>query len=450
MSDFRDATFIPLQPPHEAVLDYSNTLSQSAMSSLQSQATAMQSTIKAKVVVLPEYFHVDNMSQFSYDLGMQWKVSGTRLLTVVDLKDHRVRILSGDDLASAGLNHDYIENTVIPQGFVPYIKKGDLQGAISHSWTIAQNGLTRQSSGLTTATRQPRDFNEPQTPPPSLLHLAMPFVIIGAVLVGLWMLSLKQQKERNKQLVEQFRQRVGPLYELADQIGGASEYLTPQKHGDLAQRVATFFNRLTTFEHAQKEAEQLAAKGAGGGQMRDAYLNLIRMIDLLMPEASQLKEDVGAVTGAVETFKADATPSLTQQADEVAARERGRATEDGGGYIQIPDKVYQSQNWRRPSWSYEPAYYQPVDNGMGGLASMMLVLNQMQMMNMASHMSYGNYGNSGGGGWFGGTGGGGNWDSGSSGGGGWDGGGGADFDSGGGSWDSGGDSGGGDSGGGDW
>jgi uncharacterized membrane protein YgcG len=460
MSDFRDATFIPQQPPHKAILDYSNTLSGSALNSLESQAVSLQSIMKVKAVILPSDFHVDSFPQFSSDLGQQWHVSGNRLLIIVDVKDHKVEMLSGRDLANAGLDHNVISQQIVPQNFVPYMKRNDLQGALSNSMTAASNVVSQgrttsggSSSGVTTTYSGAPSGTAPQQNY-SLWHVVSPFLVIGVVCVGLWLLSVRQRAADNKKLSAQFRERVGPLYEQADQIGSASEYLVTAQHPELAQRIATFFNRLTTFETAVREAEQLE-KTKKIYQVRDAYLNLIRMAGLLLPEAAQLREDLNAVTGGVETYKPDVTPSLAEQAAQQ------KAAEEGGQFIKIPEKVFQSQNYRRPSWSYEPAYYQPVDNGLGGLASMMLMMNQMQMMSYGMNaLQAGRYNNDNAtfGGWFGGnsnnTGASGN--SGSSfdsGGGGWgSSGGGSDFDMGGGGWDSGGggDSGGGDSGGGDW
>lgn len=441
MSDFRDATFIPQQPPHNAILDYSHSLSSTAVGALESQAVSLRSTMKVKAVILPNDFHVDNFKQFSSDLGQQWHVSGNRFLIIVDSKDHKVQMLSGGDLRDAGLTGNVISTQIIPNNFVPYMKKDDLQGALSNSMTAASQ-VVAQRQGTSTGTTGGAYTTAPGAPGAasvsrhdySLWHTMAPFVVIATVCVGLWLLSMKQRGEDNKKLIAQFKERVGPLYEQADQIGAASEFLVTKTHPDLAQRIATFFNRLTTFETAVREAEQLD-KQKKIYQVRDAYLNLIRMTGLLMPEAAKLKEDLGAVTGEVETFKPDTIPGITEQAA------RQKAAEEEGHVIRIPEKVYQSQNYRRPSWSYEPAYYQPVDSGLGGLAAMMLMMNQMQMMYGMSHMhgnryydDYSpNYGGSSSG-----------WNSGSSSG--WDSGG-SDFDMGGGSW---GDSGGGDSGGGDW
>lgn len=448
MSDFRDATFIPSQPPHKAILDFSNTLTDAQISQLNSQAAGMQSVIKAKVVILPNDFHVDNFKQFAYDLGMQWHVSGQRLLVIVDMKDHKVQMLAGDQLAQAGLTSNVISQQIVPQQFVPHMKQHDLAGAISTSLDVANNVATQQQAQQPVQTVPSTSSPSVSYPPPqqhgmsSSVGLLIGIAVVIAACVGLYGLSVRQRKEDNKKLAKQFEERVSPLYEKADQIGSASEFLANEGQSDLKQRVATFFNRMTAFEKAVTEVKQFEKQGKIW-DVRDGYLKLLKMLGLMLPEVEKLRTDLNAVTGGVETFKPDETPLVADTAD--------------GGTIKIPERVEQTVNYRRPQWTYDQAYYQPVDSGMSGLAMMLMMMNQMEWVNQAHQRGQGRYYDTssmpwGGSfqrsddsGWSSSSSS--DWGSGSSDGGG--------FVEGGGSWDSGGgsfDSGGGDSGGGggDW
>src|SRR5262249_39456526 len=124
--------------------------------------------------------------------------------------------------------------------------------------------------------------------------------VLAAIGVAIFAFAFKSRKQDNAKLAESFKQRVGPLYEKADQIGSASEYLPNKDQPELAQRVAQFFNKLTTLEKAVSEVASLE-KGNQVWQVRDGYLKLIRLVSLLEPEAESLRTDVNAVTGGVQT-----------------------------------------------------------------------------------------------------------------------------------------------------
>jgi uncharacterized membrane protein YgcG len=374
MSDFSDAGFIPAQPPKKAIIDFSGTLTPSQVNDLQTQTTEL-TNIKPKVVVLPSDFHVDSMKSFIHELAHQWQVHGQRVLVVVSLKDKKVEMIPGKDLP---LNSQVISQQILAHNFIPHMKEGDLVGAIS-STLAATNEIVQERSQTNTASRQPSTADHPPAPPQPLWVVMMPWVFIAAVCAGGYMLIVKQQKKDNAKVKERFLQQVSPLYEQADQIGSASEYMKTADHPELAQRVALFFNKLTTFETAVREVEQLEKQNKVW-EVRKAYQNLTRMIGLLMPEGAKLKEDVNAVTGGVETFK---DPGDTRAALGLAS-----AQADPGHILKLPENVFQSEHYRRPSWSYQPAYYQPFDTG---LAGMLILMNQMQMMSMMSSGMHGGF-----------------------------------------------------------
>lgn len=436
MSDLRDATFLPGSPPSDAIIDYSHTLTVSQIARLESNA-AQLSPAKAKVVILPTHFKATDFPEFAHDLGVAWHVSGNRMLMVIDLQGHHVQLLAGSNLTASGLDANNI-NRIIGSEFVPYMRSGDLYGAVSHTLTAVKaatkKGITTQ--GAPQNGYAPGDGNFFGTVPGILLGLA----VIAAICGALYMAFSEQRNKHNKVLAKQFDERAGKLFEKADQIGSGSEFLSTEEHPELAQRVATFFNRMTAFDQAVREV-QTFERQKQTWKVNDGYQKLLRMLALMEPEAAKLKEDVDAVTGGVQTYKEPTGPSLIEQAEQ----------QDEGHTIKIPDKGEQSANFRRPAWTYEPAYYQPVDSGLTGMAMMMVMMNQMQMMNYGMHGGFGHmgglndYGTAGGDSGMWNSSGGSDF---SSGGGGW-GDSGADFSQGGGSWDSG-DIGGGDSGGGDW
>ncbi len=395
MSDFQDATFIPPTPPKRAILDYSATLDGAAVSTLEAQALALNG-LKAKIVVLPENFEVDNLKEFARQLAATWEVAGNRMLLVVDLKSHKVQMVAGKQLADSGLTSDVINQQIIAQHFVPYMRNDDLAGAISHT-LVAANAVV--SSGANTAPMVPGQpartgatsagsFQIPQneqTKTSSEQPAALPspsqenffssvsgiFITLGVVAaIGavLYFASEVKQKKENGKLADVFNKAVGPLYEKADQIGAASEYLSTQDQRDLAQRIATFFNRLTTFEQAVREVQGLVSANHIW-KVRDGYLKLIQMIGLLAPEAETLKNDLNAATGGIETFKsADNEPNLTEQVQQAQLPQ--------SQYIRMPGTVT-SANFRRPSWSYSPSFYNVIGAGTG-LASMLILMDQMQ------------------------------------------------------------------------
>jgi uncharacterized membrane protein YgcG len=377
---------------------------------------------------------------------------------VIDLKAHKVRALASERLDAEGLTGSYSSGVLIPQYFLPYMKQNDLFDAIDSTLgAVNAFHVARQNSrqGTVAGTQVPADKYpySPNAHPPSLFDgsfLLGFFALLIAAFAALFAGSYFSRSKVNKRLKAEFEKRVGPLYERADQIGQASEYLATDKNPELATRVATFFNRLTMLEEARKEVDTLEKKKQIY-KVGDAYNKSLRLVQLLEPEAENLRKELNSVTGGVENV-----PSIDPTPEQILG-------EDPGQRIKIPQHLQQGEQvgqyqFRRPAWSMQPQYYQPpVFGDAGGLMGMMLLLNQMEMSNRLNQMTLMNQG--GGGSWWPSnqtndnyiSDGGGSWgdsSSSSSDDGGWfgDSGGGDSFSDGGGSW---GDSGGSD-GGGDW
>lgn len=455
MSDaLAQATFLPAKPPKAGILDFSDTLSTGQVGALEAYTHAPG--FAAKVVVLPKNFSPADINEFGAALANQWRVSGDRMLMVVDVKSHKVRAYVGHDLEKSGLTRDVMNTDVIRDNFIPHMKTGDLSGAIQSSLTTAQQHATARTDVAAPSTRRQQEYQSAPTYAPGYTHAPPPGIGIGGfamwsliILVvggaGYYFISRASRKKDNARLSEEFKNRIGPLYERADQIGSSSEYLKTADHPDLAKRIAEFFNKLTTLEKAVSEVESLEKRNKVW-EVRDGYLKIVRWVSILQPEADKLKEEVFALTGGVQTV-----PEISQRGEiEPPASQGERNT------VTIPERFRDQMQYRRPEWSYQPAYYQPVDNG-SSLMMMSMMLNQWEMNRQLSDMNHNI--NHGGGYWYQG---GGDWDQrrnsdnnsssdfGSS----WgDSGGGGGFDSSGGDWGGGGDSGGGGdfgSSGGDW
>lgn len=387
-----EASFIPQSAPKQAILDYSGTLNRDDLARLEAKAQVL--SYKAKVVVLPkDYSPSVGTQEFAHALAKQWNVAaGERLMLVVDLKAHKVRALASQKLDSEGLTGTYSSNVLIPQYFIPYMKQNDLYDAIDSTLTAVNAfHMARQNTVAGTQVPSDRLTYAPGSHPPSLFDgsflLGFAAVLVAAF-VALFAGSYFSRTKVNQKLKSQLEKRVGPLYERADQIGQASEYLATDKNPELAQRVATFFNRLTMLEEARKEVDQLE-KQKKIYKVGDGYNKTLRLIQLLEPEAENLRKELNSVTGGVENV-----PSI----DPTAAQILG---EDEGQSIKIPQHLQQGEQvsqFRRPSWSMQPQYYQaPTFGDTGGLMGMMLLLNQMETNSRLSQMTMMNQG---GGGWW--------------------------------------------------
>ncbi|HEY9789752.1 MAG TPA: TPM domain-containing protein [Candidatus Obscuribacterales bacterium] len=377
-SPLNQAPFLPQHAPQDAVSDYSGVLTSMQVGRLDRQAYDLSKQgVKAKVVVLPKDFSTPDISAFGAALAQRWKVSGDRLLMIVDLKDRKVKMYPGHDLETHGLTGQLISTDIIPHHFVPYMKQHDLSSAIYSAMEASQNAvgksLTHQAvPGQTQASQQyPNNRQAYPTPTSNNVGLWVGLGLFIAVIVALYAWAFKSRKQDNHKLADSFKERAGRLYERADQIGSASEYLSTEKYPELAQRIAQFFNKLTTLEKAVGEVDSLEKRNKVW-QVRDGYLKLIRLASLLEPEADGLKTDVYAVTGGVQTV-----PELPANSGQIEAPVEEKQRER----IPIPARFQDQMQYRRPEWTYQPAYYQPApaDGGLTGLMMLGMMLNQFEM-----------------------------------------------------------------------
>ncbi|HEY9868063.1 MAG TPA: TPM domain-containing protein, partial [Candidatus Obscuribacterales bacterium] len=150
----KQAPFLPAAPPRQAIIDLSGSLSQDQVAALEAQAARL--TYKAKVVVLPKDFTAADPQQFARQLAERWDVeAGRRFLLVVDLKAHKVRGLSSAELNASGVTSSAISQDIIANNFIPYMRKGDLEGAISHSLAAVEKTLTARTAAVSQADGRP-------------------------------------------------------------------------------------------------------------------------------------------------------------------------------------------------------------------------------------------------------------------------------------------------------
>ncbi len=471
------APFLTPSAPRESVVDYSGRIDSGSDRQLETFAKTLN--FKAKVVVLPSDFSPGSMSAFDSfcrDLAQQWHVSGDRFLLVVDLKGHHVRGLSGKSLQSDGIDSSFI-SVLIRDEFVPLMKKGDLSDAIQNTLAGVQSKLSESRSAVVdsskgkdeitntvSSTREAQDLSASSSGP-SLVNLGFAaFFVLIALLVAFTMMIIWQRKSRiagqSQKMFEKLKIRLASLYERADGIGQAAEYLNPNENGELAKEVADFFNRVGALSATQNKLEAMKKKG-NLSESYDQLRKIEKMVDVLEPESDKLLSAVSVATGGhaqiAESPEAVAL-KFERQAELAVQKDKDEeAREEELAQIQ---RRREEDRFRRPAWSYEPTYYGPVvySDPWASLSNWMVMLNQIQLEDRMDRMNYqmhqrdnnydsnyggrsSNYGD-GGGSW--GRDSGSSWDSSNDSGSSWG-------DSGGdsGGWDGGGDSGGGD-GGGSW
>src|SRR5581483_7080065 len=82
-------------------------------------------------------------------LAKQWKVGGERMLVMIDIKDHKVRIYPGHELEAHGLTPQILSTDIIPTYFVPFMKRGDLTDAIHYTLSAAQTKVAATTGANT-------------------------------------------------------------------------------------------------------------------------------------------------------------------------------------------------------------------------------------------------------------------------------------------------------------
>jgi uncharacterized membrane protein YgcG len=376
------APFLPASAPRRDIIDLSGTLSGGQQGTLEQQAHAF-SNLNVKVVVLPKDFSTNDLDALGVALAKRWHVSADRMLVMIDIKDHKVRMYPGDKLQAQGLTNGVLSQDIIPHYFIPAMKQGNLEEAIRATLNASQARTAHVAVKTPQATREQQSISSNIPPYAGEQHAGVSLWLWVGVLAALgaavFMAAANSRKKDNIKLAEAFKERVAPLYEKADQIGAASEYLKTEEHPEMAQRVAQFFNKLTTLEKAVSEVASME-KHNQVWQVRDGYLKLMRLVALLEPEADALKTDVNALTGGVETV-----PELPRNAqlEPMAARA------DDQQKVTIPDRFRDDMQYRRPEWTYQPAYSAPpVGSGMSSLMMLGMMINQMEMNRRMDQMNW--------------------------------------------------------------
>lgn len=373
MSDdiFQQADFLSAKPPAKNISDFSGLLSQKELSTLESVSQSVH--FHPKVIILPQEFAPSPSAlQFARELAHAWRLPSKGFLVVVDLKDHQVRGLAGVGLREKGITDTFLTDEVFAKHFVPHMKQNDLYTALVD--TLASVDVQAKSNELVHGTRIRGSQEQYYGRPSNLAQLtSSTFLVLLAVLIilaaGGYYLNQRKRGLAAKKSYEKLTPRLNELYKKADEIAQASEYLNIETNAGLAERVAVFFNRVSALSAAQKDLDHIYKGGSAAGA-RDGVMKVAQMVSMLEAESKQLLPEVSSVTGVVGGAASLNSPESIAREFEQEAQER------------VNKLKLQSQNeqeeFRRPSWAYQPAYYQPVDSG-AGLMSLALMMNQMQM-----------------------------------------------------------------------
>jgi uncharacterized membrane protein YgcG len=378
---FADADFLPARPPRNAILDFSGSLTLDQTNQLEGVAHVLN--YQAKVVVLPKNFTPGNFDQFSRDLAQHWQVSGNRLLLVIDLKGKHMQALPGKALQAKGVDSSFINKQVFPTSFVPSARENDVAGAIQSTLLSINEQVQSRAGQLVPSQGVPSAYpgHSRASQGDSGDNGWGVFVMLALVPLVIAVLSLmafRKRAESNKQIKRELEEKSSLLYQIADQLGQASEYLPRDKQPELAQKVAEFFSKLSAVEQAKRELEMMERQSKTA-QVRDGLLKIHKVVDLLREDAKQLLPEVNALTGGVQSFSPtdDTAGSILKNSETNKQREI-----DEGERLRLPSRGT-SQPYYTPTWMSEPMYapmmVNPFGGGVGGLMSMALLLNQMDM-----------------------------------------------------------------------
>jgi hypothetical protein len=397
--------YIPAKAPGHAVIDLSGTLSQGQLEGLDNFAKTL--TFKPRVIILPKTYKAANdeeLHSLATDIASAWHVEGNRMLLAVDLSGKKLRAIAGDDLKSHGITNQYLKRTVWPNYFYPYVRKGDIEGALRNSLKavqareLATQGTGTQYAGVNIGgTTGPSNAGNaanqsmivPASPGLSDTHagsnamLWMGSLIILAA-VAIYFIINNSNKDKNNRLTKALTERLGKLYATADELGQASEYIVPQSNKEVALKVSSFFEKLQALDKAKDEIEKFTATKRWG-KANDALLPALKLTDKLNVEGEGLLENVSAITGGVDSMKLEEKDkkgiSQRQGPGQNQANSDGTAmtTTDGEPH---KIKIDMATPYQRPSWSYQQEYNQPIfanygQSSGGGIFDMLFLLNQM-------------------------------------------------------------------------
>lgn len=145
------------------------------------------------------------------------------------------------------------------------------------------------------------------------------------------------------------KKRQAALYVEANELGYATEYMSPEQNNELASRVADFFSELTVLDRAQVEAEKLLAEGKIEAAC-DGLTKCILLAEILEVEAQNMK---------------DPTRVLLLESQQEKSKQEKR------------EPLLKDSPYFRPTWSLQDEYAHPiVVASKGGLADLMEVLRK--------------------------------------------------------------------------
>lgn len=145
------------------------------------------------------------------------------------------------------------------------------------------------------------------------------------------------------------KKRQAALYIEANELGYATEYMSPQENESLATRVADFFSELTVLDRAHQESEKLLSEGKIEAAC-DGLTKCILLAEILEVEAQNMK---------------DPTRVLLLESQQEKSNQEKR------------EPLLKDSPYFRPTWSLQDEYAHPiVVASNGGLADLLEVLRK--------------------------------------------------------------------------
>jgi hypothetical protein len=392
MSDLPD--YIPAKAPAQTIVDLSGKLASAQVEQLNKVGGGL--SYKARVVIMPANYKATDAEQLhslAKSIAQEWHVEGNRLLMVIDLSGKKIRTIAGRDLNQSGVSNEFIQRTVLPDYFYPYVKKGDVFQAVSSSLTAIDARVLafRQSNSSQTGSLQTRPYESIGSTTSGstadggvgpVSGLSSPdysgyYWIGGLVLLAtaIYIAVARARKEKNGKLNQALTDRLGTLYKAADELGQASDYLPPQQNKELALKVSAFFEKLQTMDRAKDEIEKLS-KAKQWSKANDGLLPALQLSDNLNAEAKLLLEQVNALTGGVAL---NGSPEEKKIAAQVV-----KADLDNHKITVNIKPESQPIAYARPSWTYAQEYTPNLyvggfgGGGGGGIFDALLMLNQLE------------------------------------------------------------------------
>lgn len=143
--------------------------------------------------------------------------------------------------------------------------------------------------------------------------------------------------------------RQAALYIEANELGYATEYMSPQENKKLASRVADFFSELTVLDRAQLESERLLSQGKIEAAC-DGLTKCILLAEILEVEVQNMKDPTRVFL---------------------------LASEQEGSNQEKREPLLKDSPYFKPSWCQQDEYAHPiVVASKGGLADLLEVLRK--------------------------------------------------------------------------